>query len=61
MEKTLLECKKGEFVILWCIGWLNWDNDVVEIVKEGHFPEVKHRNGHISMFSSSTRCKTVTF
>lgn len=61
MYKTLGECKQGEFVILWCIGTNQWDDDVVQVVEAGSFPRVKYRSGHIDLFSPSTKCKLVSF
>lgn len=61
MIKKLEDCKVGEFVILWCIGTRQWDDDIVKIIEAGSFPEVKYRSGHTDKFSPSTECKPCSF
>ncbi len=58
---TLNDCKKGDYVTLWCIGRSAWDDDVVKIVKKGILIKVKYRNGTKKEFSSATECKIASF
>ena len=30
MIKKLEDCKKGDFVKIWCIGLMSWDKQVIE-------------------------------
>lgn len=52
------DCKIGDKVRIWCIGWMAWDNDVVEIVDNGvsSLIKVKYASGRTVEFVSSTDC-----
>jgi hypothetical protein len=61
MIKKLDDCNVGDFVILWCIGWNNWDTDVVKIIEKGILITIEYRNGNTGRFSCSTECKVASF
>jgi len=61
MIQKLEDCKIGDFVIIWCIGWNSWDDDVVKIIDKGILITVKYRNGKTNRFSQSTECKLASF
>jgi len=61
MIKKLKDCNIGDFVRIWCIGTLCWDDEVVKIVDKGFFVKVQYRSGRTSEFSTSAECKVVSF
>lgn len=54
---TLDKCEEGEYVTLWCIGTMRWDDDTVKIKENSVLVEVEYRDGSTGRFSSSTECK----
>jgi hypothetical protein len=58
MIKYLKDCKVGDKVRLWCIGWRAWDDVVVEIVDNGvsSLIKVKYPSGRTGEFVPTTEC-----
>jgi hypothetical protein len=61
MEKELKDCKTGDKVRLWCIGWMEWDDVIVEILDNGlsSLIKVKYPSGKEYEFVPTTKCMTV--
>lgn len=59
MIKELKDCKVGDKVRLWCIGWRAWDDVVVQIVDNGvsTLIKVKYPSGRTSEFVPTTQCR----
>lgn len=58
MEKELKDCKTGDTVRLWCIGWMAWDDVIVEILDNGvsSLVKVKYSSGREAEFVPTTKC-----
>ncbi len=61
MYKTLAECKKGDLVIMWCIGWHAWDNEVVKVKDVWGLVEIEYKSGRTASMSPDVRVKVVSF
>lgn len=61
MYKELGECNKGDLVIMWCIGWDSWDNEVVKVVDTFGLVEVEYKSGRTARMSPSVKVKVVSF
>ena len=58
MIKTLSECKVGDVVRLYCIGWRCFDNELSTVVENDSkfYVKVKSASGHIHEFVPDTEC-----
>ena len=61
MIKKLEDCEIGDFVTLWCVGWNDWDTDVVKVTDKGVLITIQYRNKTTGRFSCSTKCKIASF
>lgn len=61
MYEKLKDCKKGDIVRLWCIGWNAWDNTTYKVHDQCFFTKLIDRNGNIYEFSRETECKIESF
>lgn len=61
MIKKLEDCNIGDYVIIWCIGSLCFDNEVVKIIDKSILITIKYKSGTTYMFSPFTKCKIVSF
>lgn len=61
MIKKLEDCNIGDFVRIWCIGTLCWDDEVVKIIDKSVLITVQYQSGRTGRFSSSAECKVVSF
>ncbi|MFT4734611.1 MAG: hypothetical protein ACI9K1_001568 [Arcticibacterium sp.] len=61
MIKKLEDCKIGDTVRIWCIGWNAWDNEVVNIIDNGvsSLIKVKYCSGRTREFVPSAGCMVV--
>ena len=61
MIKKLEDCKIGDLVRIWCIGWNAWDNEVVKIVDNGvsSLIKVQYGSGRTGEFVPSAECMAV--
>lgn len=58
----LKDCSTGDFVSIWCIGTLCWDDDIVKIISIDNFwAKVEYKNGHTAEFVPSATCKKLNF
>jgi len=58
----LNETEVGDYVSIWCIGTLQWDDEIVKIKDIGGIlVTVEYKNGHIGEFSNDAICKKINF
>ena len=58
---TLKDCKVGDFVIVWCIGWRAWDNEVLKIIEKGFYVTLENRSGVRQELIDSCVCKPASW
>jgi len=58
---TLEDCKVGDYVRLWCIGWRCWDSEVVKIIDNFSLIRVQYKSGREADFTKSTECERINF
>lgn len=61
MSKKLEECNIGDFVKIWCIGTLCWDDEIVKIIDKSVLITVQYKNGSTGRFSTTALCKVMSF
>ena len=55
--RKLIDCKIGDYVYIWCIGTLMWDNEIVKIKEKDFFVTVEYQNGKTANFTGGAICK----
>jgi len=61
MDKKLKDCDIGDYVSIWCIGTLCWDDEICKIIDNGFFVKVQYKSGRVSEFSGNAICKKINF
>ena len=57
----LKDCEIGDYVSIWCIGTLQWDDEIAKIIDKFCFIKVQYEDGRTAEFVESAICKKLNF
>jgi hypothetical protein len=56
------DCNVGNLVIMWCVGWDTWDDEVLKVVDTfGLTVKLESKSGRTQEVYHGAQCKVVSF